>query len=101
VQAQQHAVQQLLNFALYAPLLFLQGEPLDAAGGEQPLALHSQPLSVTCAAKISRHQLVGFTWKAAGFDSVWQVRGHSQHVALRGHTSMTCLAGSGRAVAGR
>jgi hypothetical protein len=52
----------------------LQGEPLDAAGGEQPLALYSRPLGVTCAAKISRQQLVGFTWKAAGFDSVWQVR---------------------------
>uniref|UniRef100_A0A383WB84 Uncharacterized protein n=1 Tax=Tetradesmus obliquus TaxID=3088 RepID=A0A383WB84_TETOB len=51
-----------------------QGEPLDAAGGEQPLALYSQPLSVSCAAKLSRQQLVGFTWKAAGFDSVWQVQ---------------------------
>lgn len=51
----------------------LQGEPLDAAGGEATLALYSQPLSVSCAAKLSRQQLVGFTWKAAGFDSVWQV----------------------------
>ncbi|WIA11012.1 hypothetical protein OEZ85_011166 [Tetradesmus obliquus] len=51
-----------------------QGEPLDAAGGEAPLALYSQPLSVSCAAKLSRQQLVGFTWKAAGFDSVWQVQ---------------------------
>jgi hypothetical protein len=55
-------------------LWWLQGEPLDAAGGEQPLALYSRPLGVTCAAKLSRQQLVGFTWKAAGFDSVWQVR---------------------------
>jgi hypothetical protein len=60
--------------------LILQGEPLDAAGGEQPLALYSQPLGVTCAAKISRQQLVCFTWKAGSFDSVWQVR----HVLLAG-----------------
>lgn len=51
----------------------LQDEPLDAVGGEQPLALYSRPLGVNCAAKFSRHQLVGFTWKADSFDSVWQV----------------------------
>lgn len=51
----------------------LQGEPLDAAGGEQPLALYSRPLGVNCAAKFSRHQLAAFTWKANNFDSVWQV----------------------------
>eukprot|EP00879_Flechtneria_rotunda_P021613 GHRR01022780.1.p1 GENE.GHRR01022780.1~~GHRR01022780.1.p1 ORF type:complete len:394 (+),score=136.20 GHRR01022780.1:107-1288(+) len=51
-----------------------QAEPLDAAGGEQPLALYSRPISVNCAARYSRHQLVAYTWKPTSYDSVWQVQ---------------------------
>jgi len=56
----------------------LQGGPCDVSGGgggggvDVPLVLYSCPVGPTCVAR-SRHQLVGFTWQADTFDSVWQV----------------------------
>jgi len=38
-----------------------------------PLALFSRPLGVTCAAKTADISLVGFTWQAMNYDTVWQV----------------------------
>jgi hypothetical protein len=52
-----------------------QGEALDADGGSRPLALYSRPVSSTSAARYSGAQLVGWTWRAASYDAVWQVRG--------------------------
>lgn len=45
-----------------------------SAGGPRPLCLFSKPISTTHAAKYSRQQLVGFTYRADSYDCVWQVR---------------------------
>ncbi len=44
-----------------------------SGGGPRPLCLFSKPISTTHAAKYSRQQLVGFTYRADSYDCVWQV----------------------------
>jgi hypothetical protein len=49
------------------------GEEPDAGGGPRPLCLFSKPVSTTHHSKYSHQQLVGFTYRAHSFDTVWEV----------------------------
>lgn len=63
---------QKVRVVLY-PSAYGPQSDVTSAGGPRPLCLFSKPISTTHAAKYSRQQLVGFTYRADSYDCVWQV----------------------------